>query len=119
MQEVYEFLKKAGREQAKWIKKGYKLKTKKKTGNLIKGVKEDKPYVYGKDEHQIRVYSKAPHAHLIEYGHKMIDKNGKPTEHGKSFVEGRRIVETERKAFESEFYRMADEFVDDFLEVKR
>lgn len=115
--ETDKFLKKAGKKQASWIKKGYRLKTKKLTGNLIKGVKTGKPYIYKNDEHQLRVYSKAPHAHLIEFGHNMRDKYGKPVKKGKSFVEGRRIVETERKAFESEFYKMADEWIDDFLGV--
>lgn len=127
--ETDKFLKKAGKEQAKWIKKGYRLKTKKKTGNLLDGVETGKPYIYNKDEHQLRVYSKAPHAHLIESGHRLIKKDGSEMKGTyvpalgkklkKSFVEGRRVVETERKAFEGEFYKMADEWIDEFLEVTK
>lgn len=117
--ETDKFLKKAGNKQAQWIKKGYRLQTKKRTGNLLKGVKTGKPYIYEGNSHQIRAYSKAPHAHLIESGHKMLDKYGKEVKHGKSFVKGRRVVETNRKAFESEFYKMADEWIDEFLEVNK
>ena len=49
----------------------------------------------------------------------MLDKYGKEVKHGKSFVKGRRVVETNRKAFESEFYKMADEWIDEFLEVTK
>lgn len=127
--ETDKFLKKAGKEQAEWIKKGYKLKTKKKTGNLLKGVETGKPYVYEGNSHQIRTYSKAHHAHLIENGHRLIKKDGSEMKGTyvpalgkklkKSFVNGRRVVETERKAFESEFYKMADEWIDEFLEVTK
>lgn len=115
--ETDKLLKKAGSTLGRWIKKGYRLKTKKITGNLLKNVKPGKPFVYGKDNRQIRVYSKAPHAHLVDYGHQMLDKNKNPVKHGTSFVKGRKVVATEQKAFESEFYTMVDKWIDDFLEV--
>ena len=115
--ETDKILKKAGNTFARWVKKGYRLKTKKITGNLVKGVKAGKPFKYGRDNRQIRVFSSAPHAHLIEYGHKMMDKNSQPVKNGTSFVKGRRVVETERRAFESEFNDVIEKLVDEFLEV--
>lgn len=127
--ETDKFLKKAGNKQVQRIKSGYRSSTKKRTGNLLKGVETGKPYVYEGNSHQIRAYSKAPHAHLIENGHRLIKNDGSEMKGTyvpalgkklkKSFVEGRRVVETARKAFEGEFLKMADEWIDDFLGVNK
>ena len=47
------------------------------TGNYEKGIKRGKPYKYdGNGADSIRVYSNAPHAHLIEYGHEIVHSGG-------------------------------------------
>lgn len=74
-----------------------------------KGIKRGKVYVYkGNGGTAVRVYNSAPHAHLIESGHRIVDKNKK--EHG--FQPGRHVFEDAGKAFEQEFYRDIDAFLD-------
>lgn len=58
---------------------------KKKSGNYLKSIKRGKPWEdKGTGEYKIRVYTRAPHGHLIEKGHRIVSKDGK--EHG--FKEG-------------------------------
>lgn len=119
--ETDKFLRKAGNKLASNMRRAYKTKVKKKTGNLTKGVGRGRPYTYNGNERQVRVYNKAPHAPLIEHGHVMADKNGKPyMENGKEkFVKGRNIAADEQKEFRSEFFNMAEEFVDEVLGVMK
>ena len=48
----------------------------KKTGNYLKSIKRGKVYNY-RGSQAIRVYSYAPHAHLIEEGHRMVTHDGR------------------------------------------
>ncbi|MDO5548313.1 MAG: hypothetical protein Q4F79_07475 [Eubacteriales bacterium] len=60
--------------------------------------KRGKPYVYH-DAMAIRVYSSSPHAHLLEYGHKMVGHKGgnlkvsKRTRAFQPFVQGKELME--------------------------
>ena len=67
--EVKRFLQKEGNKGAGILRKKTRAATKKKTGNLIRGIKRGSVYQY-KGSYQVRVKNNAPHAHLIEYGHK-------------------------------------------------
>lgn len=105
------FLKKeAGKLRKKTIAR-VKEKVGKQTGNYIKGIKKGKPYKYD-GENSIRVYNSARHAHLIEYGHEIIDKNGK--NHG--FKDGHHIFEDTKRRFTEEFYSDCGDFVDELLD---
>ena len=66
-------------------KEGSKLRSKtkaqarklgKKTGNYLKSIKRGKVYNYHGSQ-AVRVYSYAPHAHLIEDGHRMVTHDGR------------------------------------------
>lgn len=46
------------------------------TGNYEAGIKRGKYYKYENGADSIRVYSSAPHAHLIEYGHEIVRSGG-------------------------------------------
>jgi len=47
------------------------------TGNYERGIKRGKYYKYRENgADSIRVYSNAPHAHLIEYGHEIVHSGG-------------------------------------------
>ena len=96
-------------------KEGSKLRSKtkaqarklgKKTGNYLKSIKRGKVYKYRGDK-AVRVYSYAPHAHLIEEGHRMVTHDGREV----GFVKGHHVFEVAAKGFESEFYTDLDDFL--------
>lgn len=102
-------------------KEGSKLRSKtkkearklgKKTGNYLKSIKRGKVYEYGGAQ-AVRVYSSAPHAHLIEEGHRMVLHDG--TEVG--FVPGHHVFEIASKDFEPQFYTDLDDFLDGTLKL--
>lgn len=83
-----------------------------KTGNYKKSIKRGKVYVYD-DSLSIRVYSAAPHAHLIEGGHRMVTHDGREV----GFVSGMHVFEAAGKDFEPEFLTDIDDMLDE--EVKK
>ena len=66
--EAKEFLTKQANETRKRLRQMYRMTTKNKTGNLVKGIRRTQVQKYHED-YQIRVKNVAPHAHLIEHGH--------------------------------------------------
>ena len=103
-------------------KEGSKLRSKtkaqarklgKKTGNYLKSIKRGKVYKYRGDK-AVRVYSYAPHAHLIEEGHRMVTHDG--TEVG--FVRGHHVFELAAKEFEGQFYIDLDEYLEEAVDIK-
>lgn len=109
--EAKNFLRKAGNKMRSNLRSAYKRKTRKKTGNLLKGVMRSPVYIYRTNEYQVRVYNKAPHAHLIERGH-VYYWRGRPTD---KYVKGRHIVGIESQNFDKTFVEYADKFVDELL----
>lgn len=110
--EAKKFVARAGNAFRTEVKARYRANTRRKTGNLIRGVNRGRPYVYNGDSYQVRVYNKAPHAHLIEHGHVFYHR-GKKTD---KYVKGKHIVGETVKEFDSKFKQLADNFVDDLLE---
>lgn len=49
---------------------------KKKTGYYHKRWKRGKVFIGHEGEWVVRVFNSSPHAHLLEYGHRIVDKNG-------------------------------------------
>lgn len=117
--ETNKFLRKEGSKLQRKTKSIAKKRVKKKTGNYIKSIKRGRPYKYryGKDERAIRVYSSAPHSHLVEDGHILIE-GGKKGKGGKEigFVKGKHVFKTASKEFETTFYKDTENFIDDVLE---
>lgn len=62
----------------------------------------------------IRVYSYAPHAHLIEDGHRMVTHDGREV----GFVKGHHVFEVAAEGFEPEFYTDLDDMLDEELVEK-
>lgn len=110
--EAKKFVSRAGNTFRSEMKANYKRWTKRKTGNLLKGVTRGRAYVYNGEDYQVRVYNKAPHASLIERGHVLYVK-GKPTD---KYVKGRHVVGRTILEFSGKFEQLADKFVDDLLE---
>lgn len=73
--------------------------------------KRGNPYKFNVDEDAVRVYNSSPHAHLLEYGHRMVTKSGKEV----GFVRGNPITEKESKKFENKFTKDIEKFVDELL----
>ena len=103
------------------LKEGTKLKRKtvsrartlgRKTGNYIKSIKRGKVYEYDGAQ-AVRVYSTAPHAHLIEEGHRMVLHDG--TEVG--FVPGHHVFEVAAKGFEPQYLEDVDNMLDEAVKL--
>lgn len=89
-----------------------KQRVKKKTGNYYKSIKRGKLYKYhGTGDWSIRAYSGAPHAHLIEDGHRQVS-GGKE----QGFVSGKHVFEDAAKGFEGKHIDNARKFVDKVLD---
>lgn len=113
--EAKKLMQRAGNALRRDMRTAYKQKTKRKTGNLLRGLSRGRAYIYQGTEYQVRVKNTAPHAHLIEYGHKAIGHAPRKRFNGK-YVKGRHIAGKAAKNFNSKFADMADKFVDDLLE---
>lgn len=108
--EAKSFLKKEGNKGRRLLRAKTKAVTKKKTGNLLKGIRRTGVQKHNGD-FQIRVYNKAPHAHLIEHGH-VLWVNGTRTE---KFVPGKHPAADTTKQLKREFPRDVEGFVDEML----
>ncbi|WIF95125.1 HK97 gp10 family phage protein [Caminicella sporogenes] len=111
---VKKFLRKEGTKLNKENKKQAKAsKINKKTGNFMKGFKRGKPYKYrGTGDFAIRAYNNAPHAHLLNNGHRIVDKNNNE----RGFKKGEYFMEKAEKEFKGEFYDDCRKFIDEMLE---
>ena len=111
--ESKKFLRKEGTKLKKKTLSKAKALTNKKTGNYYKGIKRGKVYHYrDKKNNSIRVYGGSPHAHLIEYGHRQVSKNGKET----GFVEGKHVFEKAKNEFQSEYNKDCEQFLNEVVE---
>lgn len=80
-------------------------KTKQKTGYYLRSIKSGKSYKYG-DRMAVRVFSYAPHAHLIEQPFTMRNRR-------KS--NGKWIFYQARKNTESSYYSSCEKFIDEIM----
>lgn len=110
------------KELSKFLKKqGGKLKNKTvsvaeskvgtKIGNYINSIKNGKVYDFQGDL-STRVYSTAPHAHLIEYGHNIVGRNG--STHG--FQDGEYVFEDAVDQFKDKFHKNTEEFINQTID---
>lgn len=83
----------------------------KKTGKYLKSIKRGKVYEYNGAQ-AVRTYSAAPHAHLIEHGHRMVTHDGREV----GFVPGSHVFETARKSFEPQYQNDVEDFLDKEVE---
>ncbi|HIW32450.1 MAG TPA: HK97 gp10 family phage protein [Candidatus Paenibacillus intestinavium] len=78
------------------------------SGNYYKSIKRGKVYVDpASGQLTIRVYTSskiAPHAHLVENGHRTVDGDGVET----GFVKGKKIFPKTRAEIEAEWYDLLD-----------
>lgn len=108
--------KKFVKKQAKILKKKTlevaKKRVKKDSGYYHKSIKDGKPYEF-KGDFACRVYSAAPHAHLIEEGHRIVrGKNG--TELGR--VKGKFVFRDTANEFTEEFEENSQKMLENLFE---
>lgn len=116
--EAKSFLRTQGNKAKTRLRNKTKAVTKKKTGNLLKGIDKSQPKLF-QGSFQIRVYNKAPHAHLIEHGHVMADKFGKPilNEFGQEmWVNGRFPAAQTTNELKDIWPGEVEQFIDELLE---
>lgn len=109
------FLRKSGTKLKNRTVKVAKARVTKKTGNLFKGIARGKPYKYYLDGSMaVRVYPARPanHAHLLDQGHRIVDKNG--IEHG--FAKGHHFFDGGADMYEEEYYKDTEDFIEDLLD---
>jgi len=109
--ESKKFMGKEGTKLRKVTLATAKRKVKKDTGNYFKSIKKGKVYKYN-GTWAIRDYSYAPHAHLIENGHRQVTKDGQEI----GFVQGEHVFEEASKQFESQYYDDAQTFIDEVID---
>ena len=105
------FLRKEGTKLRNATKKEAK-RVHKVTGNYVKSIKRGKVYQYQKDLMAVRVYSSAPHAHLVEDGHRMVTHDGWEV----GFVPGYHVFEVSGKDFEPQYLADLDDYLDEVVE---
>jgi hypothetical protein len=77
----------------------------KRTGNYYKSIKRGKVWVDNSTgEYKVRVYTGAPHGHLIEHGHRIVGKDG--SEHG--FQEGYHVFEKATREIDRDWTDMLE-----------
>lgn len=107
--ETKAFMRQEGAKNRKKMRQETMARTKKRTGNLLKGIGSPKVSKYEGD-FQVRVSSRARHAHLIEKGH-VTWRNGR-----EAWVPGKEPVEAARQAMAPELLRDAEKFMDEMLD---
>lgn len=110
--EAFRLMRKAGSEMLKTARASYKSSVRKKTGNLLRGLRKGRAYKWKGEEYQIRVKNKAPHAHLIEYGHRAVTRTGRDTG---IYVKGRHPMGKASIDFSRKFPEVVSRFIDDFI----
>lgn len=114
--EAKKFMQRAGNELRKDMRISYQQNTRRKTGNLLRGLSRSRAYVYQGNEYQVRVKNTAPHAHLIEHGHDWVRKRGGTViARKRNAAKAKHIAGTSVKNFGRKFSELADKFVDDLL----
>lgn len=101
------FLKKEGTKLRTQVARTTRQMTTKRTGNLLDGILRSKRTYMIEGNKTIRVYNTANHAHLIEYGHRMVNGNK-----SKAYLPMHSAADT----FMNRYYQDVSTFVDKIFE---
>ena len=108
--EAKAFMNREGNDGRRMLRRYTKAVTTKRTGNLLKGINKSQVAKRG-DSFQVRVYNKAPHAHLIERGH-VFYWRGTPTD---KYVPGRHPAARTQKSMKKWFPKDAERWIERLL----
>lgn len=106
------FLKKAGKGLKNETIKIASSRVKKYTGKYIDSIKAGKVFETTEGDLATRAYSYSPHAHLIEYGHEIVNKNGETVGH----KDGYKVFSKASKNYKKKFNEEIDNFLDELIE---
>jgi len=113
--ETKKLMQRSGNEARKIVLQVAKNKVKKKTGNYFRSIKRGKVWVEKvRREYKVRVYTAAPHGHLIEYGHRIVGHKPEKPELG--FKPGYHVFDTAGKEIEREWTRIIMEEYDRIMD---
>lgn len=117
--QTFKLMRKSGTEARKIVVKHAKSKVKKGAAadnpdrkRYHKSFKRGKAFKDDEGKYVIRVYNSAPHAHLIEYGHRQVTKDGREV----GFVPGKHVVAEGIQKFDDEFEQRISDWLDELLE---
>ena len=105
------FLTKTGNKLRNESRKLAKMRVGKKTGNLIKGFRRGKIYKYKGKDLSVRVFNNAPHAHLLNYGHFIVNKKGEEI----GFAKGHNFMEDAADNFRTKHMKDTEKWLDEML----
>ena len=112
------FLKEKAAELNARAKKWAKIEYKKKTGLYQKRFKVSKAFV-GEGRFFIKVYNSAPHAHLLEQGHRKVPrgKKGESNRGGNEtgFKRGKYPLTRSVRDFRPIYYKEIEKFIDEYF----
>jgi hypothetical protein len=87
----------------------------KKRGNYLKSIKRGKVWMdEGQGWYKVRVYTRAPHGHLIEYGHRIVGHEPEKPELG--FAPGFHVFDKAAKEIEREWPHIISEEFDRIMD---
>lgn len=115
--EIKKFLNKQGNKAKKITLKIARAKVKRVTGNYHSRIKKGKVYKDDNNTWGVRVYSNAPHAHLIEDGYDLV-KGGKKGKGGRVIgrVKGKKVLTKFENDYAKTFHKDCEELVDKLLD---
>ena len=113
--ETKKFMKKKARELRNQAKKKARSTVNKESGDYLKGFAAGKKvYEWSDAEYNIRVYNRAPHAHLIELGHEMIGHEPDKKKLREK-VDGFEIINKTMEEWDSQFNSSVENELLDFI----
>lgn len=112
--ESFQIMRKIGNKARTVVAKEARSRVKKDTGMYHKRFKRGKVFKDDEGKIVVRVINSAPHAHLIEYGHRQVSSNGTET----GFVPGKKVMENGIEKFNSsgQFDKMLSDWLDEQLD---
>jgi len=115
--ETPKIMRKIGSKARTAIAKEARSKVKKRDNVYHKRFKRGKVFKDPEGKFVVRVINSAPHAHLIEYGHRQVTKNGQEV----GFVTGKKVMKNGIDNFNSsgQVDSMLSDWLDDLLRSGR
>lgn len=112
--ESFKAMRKIGSKARTKVARKARTIVKKKTGNYQKGFKRGKAFKDSEGKYVVRVINSQPHAHLIEYGHQQVTKDGRNV----GFVTGKHVLANGMAEFDNSgtFEKELLNWLDDLLE---
>lgn len=112
--ESFKIMRKIGSKARTQVARHARSKVKKQNNVYHKRFKRGKVFKDEDGQIVVRVINSAPHAHLIEHGHRQVTKDGREV----GFTPGKKVMATGIQKFDNtgEFETMLSDWLDDLLD---